>query len=482
DVTHATLRLYATSATDDGPAVYMVSTDWAEDALTWNVRPPRTSDAIDDADEIEAERWVEYDVTGFVTADGAYTFVLIADGGDGVDFSAREGTRPPELALTLGRSPPVAAPRGEGETVTVVAAGDIACDPDSGSFRDGDGTADNCRQAHTAALVEAINPDLVLGLGDMQYEAGTLAAYEASYDLSWGRFKDKTLVVAGGSHDFYGGGDFYAYWGEQAGPAPLRNWFSRDVGAWHLVFLNSYCDEVGGCKPGSDQYEWLRSDLAESDARCTLALWHEPRYASGSRHGDDEAVDPLWDLLYERGAELVLVGHEHNYERFAPLDAQGDVDPGRGLRQFIVGTGGKSLGGDWETTAPGSEVRQEETYGVLKLTLRPGGYDWAFVPEAGKNFQDAGSAVCHDAPESGADQSSDITSDADSAARRTTQQSLSIERMGSVAHPGHGAASTRLRTHACASCDLSASGLRNNRGATHAAAGGEMRGNNQWAR
>ncbi len=127
----------------------------------------------------------------------------------------------------------------------------------------------------------------------MQYEEGTLANYEKSYDPSWGRFKDKTYVVAGGSHDFYGGGDFYEYWGERAGPAPLRNWFSRDVGAWHLVFLNSYCDEVGGCGPGSPQYEWLRADLAASDAACTLALWHEPRFTSGSRNGEDEDVDPL---------------------------------------------------------------------------------------------------------------------------------------------------------------------------------------------
>jgi acid phosphatase type 7 len=405
DVRRATLRLYATSETADGPAVYETETEWTEGELTWATRPSRTSDAIDDRRAIEADAWVEYDVTNFVTTDGVYAFVLAADGGEGVDFSAREGARPPELVLTLDggraeaeRSDSAAA----GESVTVVAAGDIACDPASGSFKDGLGTASNCRQEHTARLVEEIDPALVLGLGDMQYEEGTLDNYARSYDRSWGRFKDKTLVVAGGLHDFYGGGDFYEYWGERAGPAPLRNWFSRDAGAWHLVFLNSYCDEVGGCEPGDPQYEWLRADLAASDAACTLAMWHEPRFTSGARNGEDEDVDPLWDLLYEQGAELVLVGHEHNYERFAPMNGDGERDDASGVREFVVGTGGKSLGADWESIRPSSEVRQEEVYGVLRLTLRPDGYDWEFVAEPGQSFTDAGSGECHGAPDNGA--------------------------------------------------------------------------------
>jgi hypothetical protein len=277
-VTRAVLRLHATSATEDGPAVYTAGPNWTEEDLTWASRPQRTSDAIDDAGVIEAGRWVEYDVTDFVTADARYDFVLIATNGDGVDFSSREGAQPPELVLTLDRGRAEAersdssiGDGGGGESVTVVAAGDVACDPASSSFNDGQGTASNCRHEHTARLDQAIDPALVLGLGDMQYEDGTLDNYAHSYDRSWGRFKDKTLVVAGGSHDFYGGGDFYTYWGERAGPGPMRNWFSRDVVAWHLVFLNSYCDEVGGCEPGSSQYEWLRADLAASEAACTLA-------------------------------------------------------------------------------------------------------------------------------------------------------------------------------------------------------------------
>ena len=413
-VTRAVLRLYAASATKDGPAVYEAETGWAEAEVTWDARPSRTSDAIDDRGAIEADAWVEYDVTEFVPNDGSYGFVLVADGGDGVDFSAREGTRPPQLVLTAAdaEAEPLAGEsddaRGD-QSVTVVAAGDVACDPASGSFKDGLGTASNCRQEHTARLVEEIGPELVLGLGDMQYEEGTLDNYARSYDRSWGRFKDKTYVVAGGSHDFYGGGDFYTYWGERAGPAPLRNWFSRDVGTWHLVFLNSYCDEVGGCEPGSAQYEWLRADLAASGATCTLALWHEPRFTSGSRHGDDEDVDPFWDLLYDGGAEVVLVGHEHNYERFAPMDGDGDRDDAFGVREFVVGTGGKSLGADWEEIRPASEVRDEEAYGVLKLTLRPAGYDWEFVAEPGQPFADLGSGECHGAPDGSAAEGERLT-------------------------------------------------------------------------
>ena len=402
-VGRATLRLYATSATDDGPAAYEAGGDWAERELTWNTRPSRTSEAIADEGAIEADAWAEYDVTNFVTADGTYSFVLVAPSGDGINFSAREGPQPPQLVVAVNPGEvPAAVPTagaGSGEAVTVVAVGDIACDPASGGFDDGEGTAKECRQKHTAALVEEIDPDLVLGLGDMQYEEGTLENYARSYDLSWGKFKDKTFVVAGGSHDFYGGGDFYAYWGDHAGPAPLKNWFSMEVGAWHVVFLNSYCREVGGCDPGSEQYEWLRADLAASTAACTLALWHEPRFSSGSRHGDDESVDPLWDLLYAAGAELVLVGHEHNYERFAPLDADGYPDEAFGLRQFVVGTGGKSLGAQWEAIKPASEARQGAAYGVLKLTLHATGYDWEFVPEAGKSYSDMGSGACHGRPD-----------------------------------------------------------------------------------
>jgi hypothetical protein len=412
-VSRATLWLYATSATDDGPAIYKTDNDWSERRLTWDARPVRPSDAIDDAGATETEVWLDYDVTGFVDADGTYSFVLIADSSDGIDFSSREGERSPQLVLTLDEG--AAAGPADDEAVTVVAAGDIACDPASGSFNDGEGTASNCRQKHTADLVEQIDPELVLGLGDMQYEEGTLENYARSYDRSWGRFKDKTFVVAGGSHDFYGGGDFYEYWGDHAGPGPLRNWHSMEVGAWHVVFLNSFCDESGGCDPDSEQYEWLRADLAASDAACTLALWHEPRYSSGVRHGDKEDLDPFWDLLYEAGAELVLVGHEHSYERFAPIDADGERDDAFGVRQFVVGTGGKWLEEDFGAIKPESEVRQNEVYGVLKLTLRPGGYDWEFVPEAGKSFTDTGSAACHDTPESGSDESGGVNSDADEA-------------------------------------------------------------------
>ena len=411
-VERATLRVYAYDGSTDGPAVYGTGSTWEESAITWDTRPPPVGSALDDRGEVGEDTWVEYDVTSLVVGNGRYDFILAPTSTDGVDFYGREHEdNGPRLVVEVSpgggtdastSSPaatPAVTPTAAGDTVTAVAAGDIACDPTSGSFRAGNGTDTNCRQRYTAEVVEQLNPDYVLGLGDMQYEEGTLDNYAQSYDLSWGRFKDKTFVAPGGSHDFYGGGDFYAYWGERAGPEPSKNWFSLDAGAWHVVFLNSYCDEVGGCEPGDEQYEWLRSDLTSNTQPCTLALWHEPRYSSGPRHGDDGDVDPLWDLLYAQGADLLLTAHDHDYERFAPMDDRGDRDDDRGLREFVVGTGGKSLDAvEDEEARQHSEVRQGHTYGVLALTLRPDGYDWRFVPEAGQTFTDEGSSACHGGP------------------------------------------------------------------------------------
>ncbi len=409
-VERATLRIYAYDGSTDGPAVYGTSNSWAESVITWGNRPLPMGTVLDDRGEVEADAWIEYDVTPLVVGDGRYDFVLTPTSTDGVDFYGREhSSNGPQLKVAVSRggsartstpSPAASAAApdatAEGDTITIVAAGDIACDPSSGSFNAGNGTSTNCRQKYTAEAVEEINPDYVLGLGDMQYEEGFLDSYTQSYDRSWGRFKDKTFTVAGGSHDFYGGGDFYAYWGDRAGAGPSKNWFSLDTGGWHVVFLNSYCDKVGGCEPGSEQYEWLQADLASNAQPCTMALWHEPRYSSGPRHGDEEDVDPLWDLLYDHGADLLLTAHDHNYQRFAPMDAQGERDDVRGLRQFVVGTGGKSLDPVEEDEArPNSEVGQGHTYGVLALMLQPDGYSWEFVPEAGETFTDKGSGVCH---------------------------------------------------------------------------------------
>lgn len=184
------------------------------------------------------------------------------------------------------------------------------------------------------------------------------------------------------------------YFGAAAGPAG-RGWYSYDAGAWHVVVLNSNCLIVS-CAAGGAQEQWLRADLAASTARCTLAYWHHPRFNSGS-HGSDVTVAPLWSALYHFGADVVLNGHEHLYERFAPQDPAGQADPVFGVREFIVGTGGRSQYA-FGTIRPNSAARNSDTPGVLQLTLRADSYDWAFLPIAGKTYTDTGTGTCHGHP------------------------------------------------------------------------------------
>lgn len=276
---------------------------------------------------------------------------------------------------------------------TVVAVGDIACDPTDANFAGGAGTPDYCRAAATAALVGSGNA-AVLPLGDEQYSDGTLAKFQQSYGLSWGRVTDPVRPVPG-NHEYVdgSGAGYFSYFGSAAGQ-PGRGWYSYDVGRWHLIALNGECDFVGGCGAGSPQEQWLRADLAAHPARCTLAYWHEPLFSSGEFAEDGARTVAFWQALYDAGADVVLGGHVHDYERLAPLTPAGVRDDARGLRQFVVGTGGKNFFG-FPNVLPASEVRDSGTYGVLKLTLSDGGYSWRFVPVAGQTFTDSGSATCH---------------------------------------------------------------------------------------
>ena len=272
------------------------------------------------------------------------------------------------------------ATEDEAGAPVVVAAGDIAV-----CYGAGD-------QA-TAELLTQIG-GTVLTLGDNAYRYGTPAAFADCYDPSWGRAKDRTKPSPG-NHDYYSGGaeGYFGYFGEAAGERG-RGYYSYDLGAWHVVSLNSNCEFVGGCGAGSAQVRWLEDDLARNRKACTLAYWHHPLFSSGEKHGNTPEVRPLWTTLHAAGAEVVLSGHEHNYERFAPQDPLGKANPARGIRQFVVGTGGRS---HYEITDPiaNSEVHNDDTYGVLKLTLRPEGYDWRFVPVEGGRFTDSGGARCH---------------------------------------------------------------------------------------
>ncbi|MDP9184680.1 MAG: metallophosphoesterase, partial [Actinomycetota bacterium] len=286
-------------------------------------------------------------------------------------------------------APPASPPVASGSDPVVVAAGDVAC-PSATA-----GTT-TCGQTYTGDLIRSINPDLVLGLGDYQYDTGTLDNFAAYYEQSWGSFKDKTRAINGGSHDFYGGGDYYTYFGTSAGPAPYAS-YSYDIGSWHLIALNDYCSDsnVGGCGVGSRWYTWLKNDLAAHPNTCTLAYWHQPYWTSGATHAPYSGVRDYIQLLYDAGVDVLLQAHNHQYERFAPQNPQSQRDDAEGIEAFVVGTGGHSFYGFNSTPAPNSLVRNADTFGVLKLTLHPTSADYAFQPIAGETFTDSGSRSCH---------------------------------------------------------------------------------------
>lgn len=287
--------------------------------------------------------------------------------------------------------------------VVIVAAGDIACAPEDPGFNGGLGTPDRCQMAATADLVASANPDLVLPLGDNQYERGELANYQASYQPTWGKFDSISRPVPG-NHEYYGPGkdaaDYFDYFGPLAGDlAEIRSavrqkgYYSYNQGDWHFIALNSNCEYIGGCEMGSAQQQWLKADLAKNTKQCTLAYWHHPRYSSGV-HGNQPQMADLWQTLYDGGAELVLSGHDHLYERFAPQNAQGGLDQTKGLRQFVIGTGGKSLY-PFKNLRPNSEVRAMGVYGVLKMELQSNSYHWQFLAANTDEFDEQGQDLCH---------------------------------------------------------------------------------------
>jgi hypothetical protein len=273
-----------------------------------------------------------------------------------------------------------------GGDVVIAAAGDIACD----TLVAGE---DSCHHRATSDLLVGAGYDRVLALGDSQYEDGSIQEFRAYFHPTWGRVK-RLIRPAVGNHEYgtRGAGGYFRYFRHRAGPRD-KGYYSFDLGAWHLVALNSNCGEVS-CAAGSEQGRWLRADLAANDSTCTLAYWHHPRWSSGTTHGNNDDVAPFVGALHESGADLILVGHEHNYERFAPQDPDGELDNTNGIREFVVGTGGKAHHA-FGSPEPNSEVRNAATYGVLILTLHPDSYDWEFVPEGGESFTDSGTADCH---------------------------------------------------------------------------------------
>jgi hypothetical protein len=268
----------------------------------------------------------------------------------------------------------------ESDSFILLAAGDIA----------------DCRELSgaeaTAKLLEKM-PGTVAAIGDLAYPDGTKENF-ACYDKTWGRVKERTRP-APGNHEFHSAGAsfYFEYFGEAAGD-PKDGFYSYGLGSWHIISLNSECAEVGGCNEGSREEKWLRADLAAHQTFCTLAYFHKPLFSSGGAHGNDLEIKPLFQALYDANADVILNGHDHDYERFAPQDPDGKPDAARGIREFVVGTGGKNHR-PFGDAKPNSEIRDATAFGILKLILKSNSYDWEFIPEAGKAFTDSGSGACH---------------------------------------------------------------------------------------
>jgi hypothetical protein len=244
----------------------------------------------------------------------------------------------------------------------------------------------------TARLIDGIG-GTVFTTGNNAYPNGTAGQYAMCYGTSWGRFEARTRPAVGNlDYQTEGALGYRGYFGPAATGADGKTWYSYDLGRWHVVVLDSTCAKIGGCDSASPEGRWLASDLAASRARCTITIWNQPRFSSGE-HGDYVDVEPFWQALYAAGADVVVNGHDHDYERFKPQTPDGEVDLEKGIREFVVGTGGTPLG-PFGPGKPNSEIRVSVTQGVLKLTLRPQGYDWQFIPTSG-SFSDSGSAPCH---------------------------------------------------------------------------------------
>lgn len=286
------------------------------------------------------------------------------------------------IVANAGAMLPPAALDGDAEfTATLVGAGDI-----SSCWSDGDDA--------TAELLDSI-AGTIFTTGDNSQDDGLPEQFEDCFDPSWGKFRSR-IRPAPGNHDYLttDASGYFSYFGPKAGPYG-KGYYSYDLGEWHIVALNSNCWAVGGCYSGSPQESWLREDLEATDHYCVAAYWHHPLFTSSDGHEPEMEVLPLFEALYDHDAEIVMTGHNHNYERFAPLDPEGQLDLERGVREFVVGTGGGGDPYEFGDTVPHSEQRGQDAYGVLRLVLRPDGYDWQFVPVDGDTLTDEGSAQCH---------------------------------------------------------------------------------------
>jgi calcineurin-like phosphoesterase family protein len=306
------------------------------------------------------------------------------------------------VAAALGLSAPATGwaqppPPGGPPAPTLAAAGDVACAPGDAE------TPTTCHQHRTAGLIRQLNPTVVAALGDVQYESGTLPEFQGSYEFSWGVFKPITRPAIG-NHEYQtpGGAGYFDYFngvGSFAGVAGERGrgYYSYPLGGWHVIVLNSNC-QIVPCHTGSEQELWLRAELARWRSTCTLAYWHHPLFSSGPNRHDPNGMQTqsLWQALYEARADVVLNGHDHHYERFVPMAPDGERDEPTGIREIVVGTGGRSLY-TFRRRSPNSRYRNSTDFGVLSMALRPTGYDWSFISSNTGAVLDSGTSACNNA-------------------------------------------------------------------------------------
>jgi acid phosphatase type 7 len=443
----ATLRLWGQTTSNSVFTVWQVPSTWTEGGLTWNNQPALGA-TVTSRTGATAGQYNDFDVSSYVTGNATFAMAVTTSTTTQINFTSKESTanHPPQLLMSW--TPPTTTSSDSTTTATtadtttttisdsttttsgtttttsssttttsttttttppppadpvVAAAGDIACAPPATR------TSSTCHQQDTANLLAAGGYDAVLPLGDQQYECGELSALQTVYDPTWGRFKsishpatgDNEYTAGGTGCSTPGAAGHFTYFAGAASPnqpgctSACPGYYSYDLGTWHVVVLNTECSQpgVGGCGATSAQGKWLAADLAAHPAQCTLAYWHKPYWTDAG--GVVTTSSYFVQALYNAGAELILTGHNHYYERFAPQTPSGTVDTATGLRQFIVGTGGKSRHALSATPPPNAEARNNTTYGILKLTLRQGNYAWSFLPEAGKTFTDSGTQSCH---------------------------------------------------------------------------------------
>lgn len=394
-VASARLELYATSASSEGyEVVKMDGAPWIQTELTIADPPGVASIPVGSVATITAGATTTVDVTSAVRMGALVDLAIVGRDATAVSFGSRESTHPPLLVLTLsdGSTPPTGTatptltptptqPPTFGDPV-LIGAGDIC-------------VTSSIANAYATAAILGANPNaVVFTAGDNSNESGTSAEYSDCFAKTWGVYKDRTHPVPG-NHDYAtsGAAPYYAFYGVAAGAAS-KGYYSYDLASdWHVVSLNAMCAEVGGCGAGSPEEMWLKGDLAANTGKHIIAIWHQPSFSSGGANGNNTAYRAWWDDLYAAHADLVINGHDHDYERFALQSPAAAADP-NGIREFVVGTGGASqipMG----TIRANSQVRSTGTYGVLKLTLHAHSYDWQFIPVAGRTFSDSGTQATH---------------------------------------------------------------------------------------